>query len=1229
MTVLRAGPGSESLLEGDVRGALEREGLPEFLKRQRWYAGKARELESVRIAEAVSPQGFPEGSMFLLIETTYRGGQSDTYFVPARLAGGPDAERLAREAPGRVIARFDGPRGDRLLYDGMADPQVCQALLDAIAEQRVLRGQSGEIRAVRTEQFVEARGPSDTHLEVILGKAEQSNTAVMFDHRLILKAIRRVEPGINPDFEIGRFLGERTSFDRVPKVAGALEYHRRRAAPTSLAILQQLVANQGNGWEHALHELGGYFERASRRQPMGDLAPESRSYVDLADAEPPAAVRNLVGSYWKAAAQLGRRTAELHRALASDPKDPAFAPEPLSRADLDNLRTQVDDELDAAVGTLREHLDALPDDSHGPARRLLQDADRLRGRLNDLPGIQAEVVKTRVHGDYHLGQVLRADDDFIILDFEGEPARSLEERRAKQSPLKDVVGMLRSFDYAAYAALFEYTRSRPEACDHLEPWARLWQTWTSVAFWREYRAVSGKAPYLPDDPTALGLLLDAYTLDKILYELLYELNNRPDWVRIPLQGIESMIKREESGGAQAAPAQARAPAPVESRTARKAQAPAPAPAPAPLPAMPEGFRPGPITGTRLSDFDLYLLNEGTHYRSWEKLGAHVVELDGTRGTDFALWAPNAVAVSIVGDFNDWNPDAHPMQRRGAGGIWERFIPGVEPGTRYKYAIAPRGDGPRLEKADPYGFYADLRPGTASRVWDLSGYQWGDREWMSARRKAQAPDSPLSIYEVHLGSWMRVPDESDRWLTYRELAPKLADYVHELGFTHVELMPVAEHPFDGSWGYEQVGYFAPTSRFGTPDDFRYLVDTLHQRGIGIILDWVPAHFPDDPHGLSRFDGTHLYENPDPRRGFQKDWNTFVFDYGCPEVANFLISNALYWLHVHHIDGLRVDAVASMLYLDYSRGPGEWAPNEFGGRENLEAIALFRRLNDRVHADFPDALMIAEESTAWPLVSRPTSVGGLGFDMKWDLGWMHDTLRYLADDPVFRKYHHELLTFRGMYAFNENFVLPLSHDEVVHGKGSLINKMPGDDWRKFANLRLLFGWMHAQPGMKLLFMGDEFGQWREWNHDTSLDWHLLDEPLHQGLRRWTRDLNTAHRGEPALHQRDFRPEGFSWADVSDSEQSVIGLFRKGADAGDIILIACNFTPVPRHNYRFGVPHAGFWAEILNSDAPLYGGSGQGNIGGVHTTPVGWHGHLQSVNLVLPPLGMIALKWTGKPS
>ena len=1201
MSVLRAEKGWESLLEGEVRDSLERESLPEFLEKQRWFAGKARGLTSARIVESAHPQGFPEGTLLILVEARYRSGDSETYFLPIRLAGGSEAERCAREAPGRVIATLAGLRGDRLLYDGMADPEVCHALLDAIAEERVMPARSGQVRAVRTPQFSRARGPSGTPLEVIRGKAEQSNTAVMFDHRLILKVFRRVEPGINPDLEIGRFLGERTHFDRVPKVAGALEYHPRKSEPTALAILQELVPNQGNGWEHALRELMGYFERAGRRPAVGSLGVDvRRSYIDLADQEPPAAVKDLVGPYWNAAAQLGRRTAELHRALAGEPKDPAFAPEPLTRQDLARLRSEVDAEFDAALGTLRAHGDQLPENCAPPAGRILEGAARLRYRLEPLSKIATNVVKTRVHGDYHLGQVLRADGDFFILDFEGEPARSLEERREKRSPLKDVVGMLRSFDYAAYAALFEFTKSRPEEFERLEPWARLWQVWTSAVFWREYRAVSGRAPHLPEDPAALGLLLDAYTLDKILYELLYELNNRPSWACIPLQGIEALIEREE---------------------AEAEEAPAAGIAERPRPAM--------IAGTRLSDFDLYLLAEGTHYRSYDKLGAQVAELDGTLGTDFAVWAPRARAVAVVGDFNDWDPTADRMQRRGGGGIWERFIPGAKPGARYMYAITPAGGGTPIEKADPHGFFAEVRPQTASRIWDLSSYEWGDREWMAARREAQALDRPISIYEVHLGSWTRRLEENDRWLTYREVAPKLADYAHEMGFTHFEILPPGEHPFDGSWGYQQTGYYAPTSRFGTPADFMAMVDTLHRRGIGVILDWVPAHFPDDPHGLARFDGTELYENADPRRGLQKEWNTHVFDYGRPEVVNFLISNALFWLDRYHVDGLRVDAVASMLYLDYSRGPGEWVPNEFGGRENLEAIAFLRRLNERVHAQFPDVLMIAEESTAWPMVSRSTSVGGLGFDLKWDLGWMHDTLTYMSTDPLFRKHHHNLLTFRGMYAFSENFVLPLSHDEVVYGKGSLINKMPGDTWQKFANLRLLFAYMYAQPGKKLMFMGDEFGQWREWDHDRSLDWNLLGEPFHQGLRRWVRDLNTAYRGQPALHELDCHPDGFSWADVHDSEQSVISLFRKGKDPSEILLLACNFTPVPRHNYRIGVPRPGAWEEILNSDATLYGGSGQGNIGGARTTPVSWHGHHHSLEPRPPPPGYDRPEMVGQKS
>jgi 1,4-alpha-glucan branching enzyme len=629
-----------------------------------------------------------------------------------------------------------------------------------------------------------------------------------------------------------------------------------------------------------------------------------------------------------------------------------------------------------------------------------------------------------------------------------------------------------------------------------------------------------------------------------------------------------------------------------------------------------------MSTAELTDLDVYLWAEGTHARSYEKLGAHLAEQASVAGTRFAVWAPNARAVSVIGDFNGWKPGQHPLQPVRTSGIWEGFVPGVGIGALYKYHIVSQFGNYRADKADPYGFAAETRPQTASKVWDLSGYQWGDAGWLAGRGKAQSVTAPMAIYEVHLGSWRRVPPEGNRWLSYRELAPLLADHCHEMGFTHVELLPISEHPLDASWGYQTVGYFAPTSRFGTPHDFMYLVDHLHQRGLGVLLDWVPAHFPRDPHGLGYFDGTHLYEHADPRKGQHTDWGTFIFNYGRKEVASFLISNALFWLDKYHIDGLRVDAVASMLYLDYSRKPGEWIPNEYGGRENLEAVEFLKRFNRTVYGAFPDAVTVAEESTAWPMVSRPTYLGGLGFGFKWDMGWMHDTLAYLARNPVHRKYHQHQLTFRGVYAYSENYVLPLSHDEVVHGKGSLIGKMPGDDWQKFANLRLLFGYQWTLPGKKLLFMGGEIGQWREWNHDASLDWHLLEGPLHRGLERWVRDLNTLYRGEPALHELDCEPAGFEWIECCDSENSVLIYLRKDR-AGRAVVVACNFTPVPRHDYAIGVPAGGRWDELLNSDAPLYGGSGQGNFGGVTAASASRHGRDHSLGVTLPPLGLVVFR------
>jgi len=627
----------------------------------------------------------------------------------------------------------------------------------------------------------------------------------------------------------------------------------------------------------------------------------------------------------------------------------------------------------------------------------------------------------------------------------------------------------------------------------------------------------------------------------------------------------------------------------------------------------------------LTDHDIYLLKEGNHFRLYEKLGSHLMRVNGVSGTHFAVWAPSAKEVSVIGDFNGWNKESHPLKVRWDGsGIWEGFIPGIGNNTIYKYHIVSNNNY-KVNKGDPFAFLWEVSPKTGSIVCDLN-YKWKDHEWMKNRRAVNALNAPISIYEVHLGSWRRVTEEGNRFLTYREMAHYLADYVKEMGFTHVEFLPVMEHPFYGSWGYQVTGYFAPTSRYGTPQDFMYLIDYLHQKGIGIILDWVPSHFPDDEHGLGYFDGTHLYSHADPKKGFHPEWHSYIFNYGRYEVRNFLISNALFWLDKYHIDGLRVDAVASMLYLDYGRREGEWIPNEYGGKENLEAISFLRRFNEAVYENYPDVQTIAEESTAWPMVSRPTYVGGLGFGMKWNMGWMHDTLKYFSNDPVFRKYHHNQLIFSIWYSFYENFVLPLSHDEVVHRKGALIGKMPGEEWQKNANLRLLFGYMYGHPGKKLLFMGGEFGQWKEWNHDESLEWHALQYPSHYDLQRWVKDLNHFYRTEPALYEQDFSNEGFEWIDFCDWEHSIISFIRKGKTTENIILVVCNFTPVPRHNYRIGVPRGSFWKEVLNSDAKDYGGNGYGNFGGVEAAPIPYQGRYHSVSLTLPPFGILFFKSEG---
>lgn len=622
-----------------------------------------------------------------------------------------------------------------------------------------------------------------------------------------------------------------------------------------------------------------------------------------------------------------------------------------------------------------------------------------------------------------------------------------------------------------------------------------------------------------------------------------------------------------------------------------------------------------------SEIDWYLLREGRHLSLYDKLGAHPRELDGVRGVNFAVWAPNARAVSVIGDFNRWDERIHAMNRHGDTGVWELFIPEVQPGAIYRYDIRSYFNNYRVKKSDPYGFYGERRPNNASIVADLSQYSWEDSHWLAEHQEQASLDQPMSIYEVHLGSWMR--KSANEWLTYRDLAHELVNYVKKMGYTHIELMPITEHPLDASWGYQVTGFFAVTSRYGTPQDFMYFVDQCHQNGIGVILDWVPAHFPRDAHGLAYFDGTHLYEHADPRQGAHPDWGTYIFNYGRNEVRSFLLSNALFWLKVYHIDGLRVDAVSSMLYLDFSRRAGEWIPNKYGGNENLEAIQFLKDFNTIVHSECPQAFTIAEESTAWAMVSRPTYIGGLGFTYKWNMGWMHDTLKYIQTDPLYRRYNHNLITFSLFYAFSENFTLSLSHDEVVHGKGALINKAAGDWWQKFATMRLLFGFQYTHPGKKLNFMGQEIGQWQEWSETRSLDWHLLDHEPHQRLQRWVRDLNHLYKSEPALYEHDFDPRGFRWIEANDADQSIFSYLRFADDPQNFLVILCNFTPIPRHHYRIGVPELTTYDELLNSDSQIYGGSNLGNKGSIQADPTPWHHWLQSLSLTIPPLSILILK------
>jgi len=1211
---LEAG-GLAALVAGPGRAALEAL-LPRYLAGCRWFGGKARAVERTRLLDAPAVPVGPREARLALVEVHYEDGGAETYTLPLLVADGARAARVRAEHPRTAIARLATPAGEALLHAAEADPEFARALLDAISRGRRFPGAGGELAAWSTPAL--ARHAAPVQQEPAPLSAEQSNTSIRFGDAMLLKLFRRVEAGPNPELEVGVFLTTVARFPATPPVLGALEYRPARGEPWSLALLQAFVKNEGDAWSHALSAVEAALGSAAAQDPA--LAPARAPLLALARSAPPAEARALVGGFLDHAALLGRRTAELHLALASRDAPEAFRPEPFGEADRWALRDEATRLVGDGLRLLAARLGALAPDVRPRAEALLGAREELARRIAAAVDRPIAGLRTRIHGDYHLGQVLFTGSDFVIIDFEGEPARPLAARRAKGSPLRDVAGMVRSLHYAAQQGLAALTaagdRGGGPPPDRA---ARAWYVWTAATYLRAYLETARRGRFLPEDEAALGALLDLHLLEKAVYELAYELNNRPAWVGLPLAGIADLLAAGDASGQEEATTAG------EGNVARKADERR-----APAGGRDGAREAGPAAGAQRADVlhaggpspqDLHLWNEGTHSRAYRSMGAHLATIDGVAGTSFAVWAPNARSAAVMGDFNGWDKERHPLRPLGSSGVWQGFVPGVGRGAVYKYHLRARHGGHAVDKADPFGFLHEAPPRTGSIVWDLD-HRWGDGAWMSGRAARNGLASPMSIYEVHLGSWRRVPEEGNRPLTYREAAPLLADYAVETGFTHVELLPLTEHPFYGSWGYQTTGYFAPTSRFGTPQDLMFLVDTLHQRGVGVILDWVPSHFPTDEHGLAYFDGTHLFEHADRRQGHHPDWDSFIFNYGRHEVKSFLVSSALFWLDHFHADGLRVDAVASMLYLDYSRKHGEWIPNVHGGRENLEAIAFLRALNETVYREYPDVQTIAEESTSWPMVSRPLYVGGLGFGLKWDMGWMHDTLGYLRHDPIHRRYHHNEITFRMMYAFSENMVLPLSHDEVVHGKGSLLDKMPGDDREQFANLRLLLAYQWAQPGKKLLFMGGELAQRGDWSHERSLDWHLLDAPWHAGVRILVGDLNRLLR-EPALHARDFDPAGFEWVDANDADASVLSFLRRAGGGAPDLLVVINFTPVVRRNYRVGVPRGGLWSEVLNTDAPLYGGSGVGNLGGVEAAPVSSHGRPHALSLTLPPLAAVFFK------
>jgi 1,4-alpha-glucan branching enzyme len=1178
----------DAVLEGSARTALERV-LPAYCAARRWYRTKTRRVQSARITAAFPLPFGGELARVVLVELLLEDDVRDTYVLPLTFVHGAEAKRLrTRRAHSIVLplrveeASGAGERLDGFVIDALALEGFSSELLVALARGRTL-SDAGSVLQFHPLASVDAGvGPAR------LVDGEQTNTSVLFDEHYVGKVVRKVEPGESAELELGRFLTA-AGYTHTPALVGWVDVRKGEEAPSTIGLLHTFVANRGDAWEHATASLDAFLESSSRRDsgpprlPPGDLVSRALHHA-------PAEIGRAIGSYGALAERLGHRVGEMHVALASRPDDDAFSPEPLDRASREAIALGARSDLLRLLDRLGTQGEQLTDATRTALAAVRQRIRALEGRLSGLTRLGDAGVRTRVHGDLHLGQVLFTGTDFVIIDFEGEPARTLEERKRKRSPLVDVASMLRSFHYASVSSL----RARPEGeRSALSGWAALWQRAASAMFLRGWLGAVDGSAVVPRSHLAMRALLDAFLLEKCIYEVGYEMNNRPDWVEIPLEGLR------EIAGADVTMTTIESP-PSAGPEASAGFTPVPSTKPSPTHQVPLVSEGGDAT------FSSFAEGKATH--AHHLLGAHP-HRDGS--TRFAVWAPGAAHVDVVGDFNEWKADVTPLVRASSGGVFTARVEGASPGHLYKYRITPAGGGEPFDKADPFAVRCEQPPGNASVIASLE-YRWGDEAWMSERAQHAAGGRPMSVYEVHLGSWRRNMEEGNRFCGYREIASSLAAHAKSLGFTHVELMPLLEHPFYGSWGYGVTGFFAATSRYGSPTDLMYLVDTLHRAGLGVIFDWVPAHFARDPHGLATFDGTPLFEPDDPARAVHPAWGTGVFDFTKPEVRSFLLSSATFWIETFHADGLRIDGVESILHEDHH-----------GGRENDAGVSFLRELTSTLAEVAPAVVLSAEDSSAWQGVTRPVSEGGLGFDLKWDMGFAHDVRRYLAIDPLHRSENQGLLTFRSVYAATERFVLPLSHDDVIGERGgSLLEQMNGDRWQKLANLRLLYALAWAQPGKKLLFMGDEFAQPSAWHHDKSLDWHVAKEPGHDGIQRMVRDLNRLYREVSALHQGDATPNGFEWIDGSNAAMSIIVFARRGRVADDVVIAAFNFTPLPRHPYRIGVPAGGHWREIFNSDSVTYGGSGHGNLGGAFAVPYPWHGRPSSVVVTLPPLGAIFL-------